>query len=98
MIGAHARVGSCDHTLDPALTAAEEQTVIKNNAICEEDNAIAANDVQLDRAGFWLLRDCDHFGQYVYIVKETTGSDVAWFSLCEVEVWGLTSKFLFCSP
>ncbi|XP_072014831.1 uncharacterized protein [Amphiura filiformis] len=82
---AQIRVGSCG----PTTPASTTLTDIELHAQCKEP--IGTNEVNQDRAGYWLFRECDenHYGQYVYILKEKTNAEVTWFSLCELEVWGV---------
>ncbi|XP_072025427.1 uncharacterized protein [Amphiura filiformis] len=85
LVNAEVRVGSCDHTDETA--ASDQLTIMEKNTMCGV--SVSSTEAKIDHAGFWLLRECDYFGQFVYIVKTTTDPDVAWFSLCEVEVWGM---------
>ena len=86
---AQVRVGSCGPITGGATPVFAD---IDLHAQCGV--GITSQEVDEQRAGYWLMRECDtnYYGQYVYILKNTLNAQVTWFSLCEVEVWGIDSK------
>ena len=72
-------VGTCDH---------DRGTDIDKNTAC--DTAVDAELADMDTDIFWILKECNVRGKYVYI--HTAVGD---WNLCEVQVWGVAGECCF---